>query len=55
MRVYGVFPLSDSDSYPIPTLIPMKWTKDPLEQIPMQKLQWKLVKFHLIGTNRGVK
>ena len=55
MRVYGVFPLSDSDSYTIPTLIPMKWTKDPLGQILMQKLQWKLVKFHLIGTNISAK
>ena len=40
---------------PIPTPIPMKWTKVPLGQIPMQKLQWKLVNFHLIGPDIGAK
>ena len=40
---------------PIPTPIPMKCTKAPLGPIPTQKLQWKLVKFHLISTNISAK
>ena len=38
----GAFPRPNSDSY-----------SDSYEMIPMQKLQWKLVKFHLIGTDIG--